>query len=106
MKINDIAVYILLGLCVALLINSTLQNCELKREQEKLRTLQIAYRDSVKAQIDRISKSRRDTLDIINNYQKTIIREVEKKKDEINNISNIDSLIRLYYHYRPVDKTN
>lgn len=106
MKINNVAIYILFAVCILLLVNSTFQNCELKKEQQKLQSLQLAYRDSIKAQIDRISASRRDTLDAINNYQKTIKREVDKKKDEISNINDIDSLIRLYYSLRPVDKTD
>lgn len=106
MKQRNIFIYILLGICTMLLLNTTIQNCELKKEQKKLQSLQLAYRDSIKAQINRISASRRDTVDIINNFQKTIIKEVEKKKDEINNINDIDSLIRIYYSLRPVDKTD
>ena len=89
-----------------MLINSTLQNCELKREQQKFRNLQIAYSDTLKAQIERIAARRIDTLAVINNYQDTIIKEVEKKKDEISNTTDIDSLIRLYYRYRPVVKAD
>ena len=96
-------ILIVLGM---MLINSTLQNCELKREQQKFRNLQIAYSDTLKAQIERIAARRIDTLAVINNYQDTIIKEVEKKKDEISNTTDIDSLIRLYYRYRPVVKAD
>ena len=96
-------ILIVLGM---MLINSTLQNCELKREQQKFRNLQIAYSDTLKAQIERIANRRIDTLAVINNYQDTIIKEVEKKKDEISNTTDIDSLIRLYYRYRPVVKAD
>ena len=106
MKPTNVIVYILLGLCLMLLLNTTLQNCELKKEQQKLQSLQLAYRDSMKAQIDRITNRRIDTLAVINNYQKTIIKEVEKKKDEILNLTHIDSIIQRYFKYRPIDSTD
>jgi Flp pilus assembly protein TadB len=100
--LNKVIIYILLIGCIVLLINSTLQNCELKKEQEKFRNLQIAYRDTIKAAIERSISSRMDSLKQIKNTQTTIIKEVEKKKDEIFNLTNIDSIIKRYYSTRPV----
>lgn len=100
--VKSFIMYMLFGVCILLLVNSTLQNCELKKEQTKLRNLQLAYRDSIKAQIERLAAARMDTIPIINNYQKEIIREVEKEKDEIFNLTHIDSIIKRYYQLRPV----
>lgn len=73
-------------------------NRQLKKEMDSLNVQMITLQKSVSA--------RRDTVINKNIYQKEILKEVEKKKDEITNTNNADYLIKLYYRLRPIKLNN
>ena len=98
---ENLFVKILLVLVGIMLINSTIQNCELKKQQEKTLTLQLEHSKQLKKIIEADISKRRDTVKLADTYITQKIIEREKIKYEIYNTNNIDSLTRLYFKFRP-----
>ena len=98
---ENLFIKILLVVLVIMLINSIVQNCELKKQQEKVVGIQLEHSKQLQQIINEDILKRRDTVKLADTYitQKTIERE--KIKYEIYNTTNIDSLIRLYFKLRP-----
>lgn len=98
---QNLFVIILLVVIGIMLINSTIQNCALKKQQEKTLSIQLEHSKQLQQIINEDITKRRDTIKLADTYitQKTIERE--KIKYEIYNTNNIDSLIRLYFKFRP-----
>ena len=98
---DNLGVKILLIVLGIMLISSMIQNCALKKQQDKVLNLQLEHSAQLQEIINEDITKRRDTVKLADTYitQKTIERE--KIKYEIYNTNNIDSLIRLYFKYRP-----
>lgn len=92
---------IILGILIYMGISLYNVKQDLKDEREKNINLTLAVRDSIIANIKREIEQRQDSVIIlertINNYKKEVIYETA----EIDKTNSIDSVIFLYYKWRP-----
>jgi hypothetical protein len=98
---ENLFIKILLVVLAMMLINNMLQNCELKKQQEKTLGIQLEHSKQLQKIINEDIGRRRDTVRLADTYiyNKTIERE--KVRYEIYKTANIDSLVKLYFRLRP-----
>lgn len=98
---DTLGIKILLVLVGVFLVNTAIQNCELKKQQERTLNIQLEHSKQLQKIINQDISRRLDTVRLADTYitQKTIERE--KILYEIYNTNNIDSLFMLYFKYRP-----
>lgn len=94
-------IYLILILVLVFTLINFVDSCNERRTTNKILIDQLKRNDSLEVRLKELIAVRRDSVIIITNNQKEIIKEGEKKKNEIINTNNIDSLRVLYYRYRP-----
>lgn len=106
--IKDKLIIALLGIILVTMVFNTFHSCGQNNKLESIYQKQIEEKEELSKQIEQIAKSRIDSTFII---ERTIEKRKEEKKErqnEVYNATNIDSVLKLYYYWRPdkVDTTH
>lgn len=94
-------IYLLLGLVLVLLISNTLQDCSNRERTEAEYKKQIARSEQMAEDLEKLAARRIDSTHTIERKITERIIEKEREQNEILNLTNLDSVIKRYYYWRP-----
>lgn len=99
---------ILLGVIVLVVVVNYLQSCGQEKKLENILRKQIDDKEQVSKQIGKIAKSRIDSVFIIERKIPVLIKDKERNQNEVYNTTNIDSVVKRLYYWRPdkIDSTD
>lgn len=98
---NNKIIYLLLALVLVLLINNTLQDCSNQERTEAEYKKQIERSQKLSENLEKLASRRIDSTHTIERIKTELIIEKEREQNEILNLTNIDSVIKRYYYWRP-----
>jgi hypothetical protein len=94
-------VYLLLGVIIVMLINDMFQSCSRDQKSEAEYKKQIERTEKLSKDIEVIAARRVDSIHTLEKKLTERIIEKEKVQHEIYNITDIDSVVKRYYYWRP-----
>lgn len=99
--LNSKLITFLIGLIILILAFNYFRSCGQEKKLEDIYQKQITAKEDISKQIEKIAKSRKDSVWIIERQFKPIIIEKERKQNEVFNTNNIADVVKLYYRNRP-----
>jgi hypothetical protein len=93
--------YVILAVIILLAVSNVFKTCSIEKKQQEIFDFQLAQNDSLQKQIKAKITVRVDTTKVITERIHETIKFIEKKKDEINQINDLDSLVANFYRLMP-----
>ena len=94
-------VYLLLGVIIVMLISDMFQSCSRDQKSEAEYKKQIERTEKLSKDLEVLASRRVDSIHTIEKKLTERIIEKEKVQHEIYNITNLDSVVKRYYYWRP-----